>query len=478
MRDSQYEERTTCAVQIRWQSIRRGQLKSERIVLAVAALILLACNATSPTSPSEATPNTAVTQPPPIEERTPGASPTVPATPAPTDTKTPTLPAATATPEPSISTPSPEPIPDGFSVVDEHEIGSYSVRMWRSDDPDAPGFENIVTIAHGADVLVRIEFVAEIDALTGTDITGEGHPNVVIRRYTGGAHCCFSTWVYDLGPRLREVLRSPESNCDGNFTDLDSDGAHEYTTCDDSFAYEFCPYVGSPLVPVVLRYAESSHSYIPANIRFADVYDEYIEDGKELAQGAQAGEMGEWDGSTKCSVLPAVLGLLYSGRAGEAWNVMESTYEDPDIALYWMEVMRTARTSPLFVEGELVVDVPTPSHYMLQLLTGCGPDREYIGLLTADGLDYCGEGVVYRDIYWLEKKLREIRLILDQEHLRISPDGCTRDCRLDIVTDNDRVGSIRLDTTGGFPGAVYRVNGVESRHWVLRGDLVWEAAEG
>jgi hypothetical protein len=36
------------------------------------------------------------------------------------------------------------------------------------------------------------------------------------------------------------------------------------------------------------------------------------------------------------------------------------------------------------------------------------------------------------------------------------------------------VASIRLDTAVGFPGEVYRVNGEESAHWRLRGDLVWE----
>jgi hypothetical protein len=61
----------------------------------------------------------------------------------------------------------------------------------------------------------------------------------------------------------------------------------------------------------------------------------------------------------------------------------------------------------------------------------------------------------------------------------IAPEGCTTNCRLDVLryTDNARVGSIRLDTTGGFPGEVYRVNGEESAHWRLKGDLTWEMRE-
>lgn len=452
-------------------------MKPEHFLLAFAGLIVVSCNATGPApSPTTEVGHIAISTPAPqMAERTPDVSPTEPVVAVPTRTSTPTAVANTVTPDLSKNTPSPEPVPDGFSVLDERIVDAYTVRMWRSDDPNVSIVENMVTIARGTDVLVRIESAAEIDQLTGTDITGDGHPDVVIRRYSGGAHCCFSTWVYDLGPTLKEVLRSPESNCEGNFTDVDSDGSQEFITCDDSFAYVFCPYAGSPLVPVVLGYDEGSQSYLPANIQFADVYDEYIESGVLRARSVQSGEMGEWDGSTKCGVLPAVLGLLYSGQAGQSWGVLEATYEDPDIALYWMEVVRIARMSPLFVEGELAADAETPSYYMLQLLTSCGLDRGYIGFLTGDGLDYCGEGVIYRDIYWLEHEVREIGLIAEQEHLKISPDGCTRDCRLDIVQgDDSRVGSIRLDTSGGFPGAVYRVNGAESAHRVLRGDLVWE----
>ena len=60
--------------------------------------------------------------------------------------------------------------------------------------------------------------------------------------------------------------------------------------------------------------------------------------------------------------------------------------------------------------------------------------------------------------------------------MELTPEGCTTNCRLDVVRfeDGARAGSIRLDTQVGFPGAVYRVNGVESARWRMRGDLTWE----
>ena len=116
-----------------------------------------------------------------------------------------------------------------------------------------------------------------------------------------------------------------------------------------------------------------------------------------------------------------------------------------------------------------------PPYYMPQLLTNCGPEWQVIGLLS-EGQPACDPAVPHRDIYWLDAQLRQVGLLGEGEGLELTPEGCTLNCRLDVVRTSDeaRLGSIRLDTAVGFPGAVYRVNGVESAHWRLRGDLTWE----
>jgi hypothetical protein len=411
-----------------------------------------------------ALPVAATTQPPP----TPTLIPVQP-------TNTPIPPPPTVAPSPPPPpTPTPMPIPPAYVVEEERAIGAYTVQVWHDTADDGWGFNNIATISAGGRTVVQIELVSGLGDLTGTDVTGEGYPDVIIETYTGGAHCCFSTIVYDLGPTLTKVLESPQSNCGGSFEDLDGDGVFEFVTCDDLFAYAYCSFAASPIVQVILQY-EPGRGYVPASPRFAHLYAGPIATHTQMAEAAQPEGLGEWDATTKCAVLSLVLDYLYTGQAERAWTEFDRLYGYPDRLLFWAEVVQAVAESPLYAPAGSWPAVSLPPHYMLQLLTNCGPEYQYVGLL-GEGQSACGPEVPHRDVYWLGPQLRKIGLLAEGERLELAPAGCTADCRLDVVrlADDARVGSMRLDTTVGFPGAVYRVNGVESARWRLRGDLTWE----
>jgi hypothetical protein len=361
-------------------------------------------------------------------------------------------------------------------MEEERTIGDYTVQLWRNTAGEGFGFDNLVTISSGGQILARVEFASALGEYTGRDVTGEGHPDVVIEGFTGGAHCCFSTMTYDLGPALTKVLETPPSNCAGRLEDLTGDGVYEFVTCDDVFAYTYCAYAFSPLVKVILQY-EPGQGYVPASPRFAALYEEDIAAHSRLAQDAASYVDSGWDGTPKCAVLPLVLDYLYSGRGEQAWDALNRFYDYPDRLLFWTEVVQTIADSSLYAASGSLPAVEVPPYYMLQLLTHCGPDSRYVGLL-GQGQAGCDPRLPHRDIFWLEMQLRDIGLLNEGETLQLTPEACTTNCRLDLVRTSDsvRLGSIRLDTASGFPGAVYRVNGVESARWRLRGDLTWEKA--
>jgi hypothetical protein len=221
--------------------------------------------------------------------------------------------------------------------------------VWGNAAPGADplGYDRIATVAQVGAPQIQIEFFRELDPLTGSDITGDGSPEAIIETYSGGAHCCFSTVVYSLGERMELVLETPASNCGGEFRDLDGDGVAEFVTCDDRFAYTYCPFAASPVVTAVLAY-EPGQGYGPASARFPEFYTEAIAKATTQAEAAQPGALGEWDATTKCAVLPLVLAYLYAGQPERAWSELERLYTFPDAQAFREEIEQTVAASPLY----------------------------------------------------------------------------------------------------------------------------------
>ena len=59
----------------------------------------------------------------------------------------------------------------------------------------------------------------------GKNLTGDGKPNLVVRTYSGGAHCCTDVHVFELGEKFRHVARFDANVSESvSFEDLDKNG--------------------------------------------------------------------------------------------------------------------------------------------------------------------------------------------------------------------------------------------------------------
>lgn len=78
------------------------------------------------------------------------------------------------------------------------------------------------------------------------DINGNKTPEVVVRTFSGGAHCCtnftFYTW---LNNRFVKTETGFLDGGGGTLEDLDGDGKLEFISSDNSFYYAFDSYAGS-----------------------------------------------------------------------------------------------------------------------------------------------------------------------------------------------------------------------------------------
>ena len=250
--------------------------------------------------------------------------------------------APTASAQPPIAS-APE---TGYLLQEERQINGYAIRIWRNPGSDI-GFDNIMLIEAAGQPSIRINMVSAINDQTGDDINGDGYPEVIVETYSGGAHCCFGTQVYSLRVAAVLIFQKPETNAGGFFEDLDADGISEFVTYDDSFAYMYCPYAAGVGVKSILAYNPGQDWYIPANPRFSSEYSEDIATHEQRATAAP-GEMGEWDGTNICAILPIVLDYFYMGQPTIARSEFDNRYSGNDGDIKWNEVVQVVQSSPLY----------------------------------------------------------------------------------------------------------------------------------
>ncbi len=113
-----------------------------------------------------------------------------------------------------------------------------------------------------------------ITSVTCRDATGDRISDLLVERYSGGAHCCTTLHIATLVPSIRLVLRYQAGNAGGfDIVDLNHDGRPELVLGDDSFAYfdDLC-YACSPSeMPLIAcfqdgRFVDCARSF-PGKVR-------------------------------------------------------------------------------------------------------------------------------------------------------------------------------------------------------------------
>lgn len=94
------------------------------------------------------------------------------------------------------------------------------------------------------------------------NLTGMGK-QLVISKWTGGAHCCDSLFVFELGAELRKIAEIEGGNFEPEIVDLKHDGRSEIIVTDDFLAYRFSSFAESAKGKVILKF--SNGDFVPAD---------------------------------------------------------------------------------------------------------------------------------------------------------------------------------------------------------------------
>lgn len=158
----------------------------------------------------------------------------------------------------------------------------------------------------------------------GADITGLGRPDLVVYGYSGGAHCCWTTWVFELRPVFRRIATLAADDTPAYFADPDHNGHYFYFADDWTFAYWPQSFAGSPVASVVLQFTPGSggggayHLVLDKMSKPAPTRAEWEKWLDEASEDS--------DPVSGPRVWTPVMRLIYSGHSGLAWKFLDEAW--------------------------------------------------------------------------------------------------------------------------------------------------------
>ena len=184
---------------------------------------------------------------------------------------------------------------------------------------------------------VARDYALAVSNLSGTDINGDGKPELIVQGYSGGAHCCYTYHIIGLGPGL-PVIREIHNQVPISFVKRE-DGTVELRTGDGVFDYFLLPHSDAVIPKVFLRLegdqlVDLSHEHLAE-------YDQQINQARgeltpaelEKLKGSNYSQNMLFDQMPVAKkVLTIVLNYVYSGREQQAWQALDDMWPPSDLS--------------------------------------------------------------------------------------------------------------------------------------------------
>ena len=199
---------------------------------------------------------------------------------------------------------------DGLKKKILRSFGQGSVGYSFADDVFVSAFKS----AKEASALIR----------NTLDKTGDGIPDVMIDYYSGGSHCCFTTFFFNLG-RTVDLIEELDTQHAGLVAkSLNPAGGLRFETSENNFAYWNACFACSPMPRVILEFNNgvlrpnfelmkkppptlSAIKNLARTARLKISLEPYTDDGEQFEEAFWA----------------EMLNLIYTGNEGLAWQYFD-----------------------------------------------------------------------------------------------------------------------------------------------------------
>lgn len=175
----------------------------------------------------------------------------------------------------------------------------------------------------------------------GANVIGTATPNVIAYAYSGGAHCCFTVHIYELGEPFRKVDTIHGEDYEPRFRQLDGDQALEIEMIEPIFQYWRAGPSDAVRPRVILKYDSGKKRYVfsPALMRRPPPAATELQG---QADAVRALPLWTEHRRPPPKLWEVLLDLIYAGNYPLARPFLDRAWNDaaPDKEEFWDELIK------------------------------------------------------------------------------------------------------------------------------------------
>jgi hypothetical protein len=225
-----------------------------------------------------------------------------------------------------------------WQTVDSRKVSGHTITRYRARNPAIPEERVVVRGRANYEMVDRRVWagvaVGSAPRSVGTqpllgdgsgDCTGDGEPDLIIEGFSGGAHCCTTYAVLQLGEGARS-LGVVEAGNAAYWRETATPGVLEMLGADYTFDYWLVPHAESPAPTVVLRWDGTRFSLCTPSLERPAPSDAAFAEMVAELQGLAA--RADFSGRTipPPELWRAMLDLAYSGHEPLSWKLSEAAW--------------------------------------------------------------------------------------------------------------------------------------------------------
>ena len=159
----------------------------------------------------------------------------------------------------------------------------------------------------------------------GTDMTGDGTPNILVTSYSGGAHCCYTYHIYSIGNEFRKIDELEVGDATISFLNVDEDPDLEAESADYNFVYWYTSFASTPAPRIVFKFRDDKYRIAPELMWRAPISEGVLErealalrkNGQRERHGNQPHDPRLWG---------IMLDLIYTGHFERARRFLDEAW--------------------------------------------------------------------------------------------------------------------------------------------------------